>query len=1183
MMLRQNWDTTKGLGRFGQGKVVPVKAITDSNLGKIQHEGGKKNHINSGEIIRLIQHAGDVWNQTEHCTWDRGRNTIGFNTIFEETNYEEIERGSSLPQLPEIEMDIGGIKTRCLIDTGSQITCVSYDFFQNHLTDNKRYPIMPITAMQIRGAMGQRSQRISRLVLVPFYFADVYINTPCLIIPKLIRNVIIGINFLDEHMAEIHCGNSRLLIIKTDKGEKSVKMLDSGIKRVELNQTCVEKNFICTTEITNITKQEIKKTLDIESRMRETISHLNLTSEEKYELGKMLDEHRNVFSDRPGLTQMYTHVIKMLDETPFVKRSYPVPLAYRAKIDEKIRELEALGIISRGATPYSSPLTYTMKKDGSVRILLDARELNTKMQAEIEKPPLTSEILQQFHGVKHMTTIDLNNAYFQIPLAKESCKYTGFLYNGKSFMYNVLPQGLKTSVGSFSRAMDLILGPEVREFCVNYLDDLIVFTCGDFSEHISHIEAVLGRLESARMTCRLEKCQFVFTEVHMLGHIITPFGIRMDPDKVAAIHEFPAPKKVKQVRAFLGLCNYYRRFAEKYGGTTRVLCDLLQKNRTWRWTEVEQRAFEKVKSLFLETVMLHHHDPNGTYYLQTDSSGYAIGSELYQLDNDGNHHVIGFISKALTGPELKWTVSEQELWAIIYSLHKFETYLRGAKLIIRTDHQALTFLKTWKMYSGRVTRWIMYLNQFDFKVEYVKGKDNIGPDVLSRYSYDTANVQDEKVNCPEVAAFDIVGKHKTRVQLREIIHNQHQDMFLREIIHLLDRRSLTTENKVVNRYLRHYRLEEGKLYYTTGRNRTVLAIPDNMTQDLIDFVHQEIGHGGGYKTLAAVKDRYFWPRMQKQVKAYVRQCHICQLAKREIRPTVGPARSIITREVGELVMTDLYGPLPKSITGVQYILVIQDTFSRLIRLYKLKVATTKSVLKCVERFHSEIKIEVLLSDNGSQFTSRQWEKNLTRWGIGIRHTAIRNPSPNITERVNKELGRIFRTYCHEKHTRWALYLDDIEDTYNNTIHCSTGFSPNEIAFGKPPTYKMDKYVGKVCKPVVDLEEIRVEARKNLIRSAEKRQEFFNIKKRLMTYEIGTLVKLRKFTQSNLIKKHTKKFALLYDGPYVVSAAPYSNTYTLVDPKTKGVIGDYSAIHLAKYYTNDVEVKKGKGLELRELD
>lgn len=218
-----------------------------------------------------------------------------------------------------------------------------------------------------------------------------------------------------------------------------------------------------------------------------------------------------------------------------------------------------------------------------------------------------------------------------------------------------------------------------------------------------------------------------------------------------------------------------------YGEATKDLCNLLQKNQSWRWTDVEQRTFDRVKRLFLSSVMLHHHNPHNIYYLQTDSSGYAIGGELYQLDEDNNHHVIGFVSKGLSGPELRWTVSEQELWAIIYCLHKFETYLRGVKVIIRTDHQALSFLKSWKMYSGRITRWILYLNQFDFKVEYIKGKDNIGPDILSRYSHDALGVQEDRVECPDVAAFAVRDTGLLGKGLRNIVKLQEGDGFLKEV------------------------------------------------------------------------------------------------------------------------------------------------------------------------------------------------------------------------------------------------------------------------------------------------------------------------------------------------------------------------------------------------------------------
>lgn len=1181
MMMRWGWRLTTGLGKNEQGMIAPIKA--EKNVRR-QHNGAEETRTEEEMVVEAcvnsLQQITDEWNKLEMNEERKRREIRGFNNIFEDRDYEEVENGSNLPLLPEAKAHIDNTEVHCLIDTGSQITCVAQEFYENYLNDKVLYPIMPVTAIQIRVAVGHKSQRISRLVLVPLRFGDVTINTPCLIIPKLIRPIILGVNWLDEYTAEFKCGENRRLKIKTGNGKKEIELVNSSITHRKTKgeisgQNCTRKN------LNNIEiNSETNETECLESRITTFVSELKLDLKGKEGLGKILIKHKDVFIDRPGLTNLYTHEIKMTDDTPFVKRSYPVPFAYRDKVDEKIRELEFLGIISREATQFSSPLTFTMKKDGTVRLLLDARLLNSKMCAEVEKPPLTTEIIQRFHGVKYITTIDLNSAYFQIPISRESRKYTGFVYNGKSYVYKVLPQGLKTSVGSFSRAMDKILGPGVREFCANYLDDLIIYTCGSQEEHFEHIGAVLDRLEAANMTCKLEKCQFLFTEVRMLGHIITPFGVQMDPEKIEAIKNFPVPKKIKQVRAFLGLCNYYRRFANKYGETTRILCDLLQKNRAWHWGEAEQRAFERVKSLFLESVILHHHDPNSTYYLQTDSSGFAIGGELYQLDEQGDHHVIGFISKALRGPELKWTTSEQELWAIIYALHKFETYLRGVHLIIRTDHQALTFLKSWKMYSGRLTRWILYLNQFNFTVEYVKGKENIGPDILSRYSCDAENVQEEKNTCPEIAAFAVKSRQQIRKYLENIIELQKQDAFLGEIYGYLRNKKFGPPTKDVNRYLKNYKKIGKTLYYTTGQNKTVLAVPKELTEELIKMIHLEIGHGGMFKTGSAMGDRYYWPGMNRDIKRIVKGCHLCQLAKREIRPTVGPSKSIITKEIGQLAMADLYGPLPRGTGGVRFIFVIQDSFSRFVKLYKLRIASTRTVLNCVEDFNKTIHIEALLTDNGSQFTSKKWESNLDRMGIRILHTSVRNPGPNITERVNKELGRIFRIYCHEKHTKWVAFLKEIEQTYNNSIHCSTGFSPNEIAFGKSPTYSLDKYTQGCGKPTKTIEEIKLAAQKNLEKSAANRQKYYNLNKRLVNYEIGTMVKLRKITQSSLLKKEIKKFHLLYEGPFVIGSIPYSNTYTLIDPKTREIKGDYSAIHLARYYTSNRDQQPS--LELMEI-
>lgn len=240
------------------------------------------------------------------------------------------------------------------------------------------------------------------------------------------------------------------------------------------------------------------------------------------------------------------------------------------------------------------------------------------MVADVETPPPAAELLRRFRGVKFVTTIDLRSSYWQIPLAPESKQYTAFLYNGRSYVYQVLPFGLKTAVASFSRAMDVILGPEIRQFIVNYIDDLLIASA-TLPEHLEHLRRVLQRLQEARMTVNLEKSNFLQTEVKFLGHIITIEGIKTDPDKVAAIRSFPVPQKSKHLRAFLGLCNYYRSFCERYSTETAPLNKLLKKGELWKWGWMEQNALDHVKNLFLRTVVLVHPDPTKTFYVQTAS------------------------------------------------------------------------------------------------------------------------------------------------------------------------------------------------------------------------------------------------------------------------------------------------------------------------------------------------------------------------------------------------------------------------------------------------------------------------------------------------------------------------------------------------------------------------------------
>lgn len=1160
-MLNMGWFPGRSLGKSNVNILEPIRAIMHDGTYGLGYDylEDEKNEDTEALLTAYIQSTVNSLKNLHSAIRETPpvmlqRDNIISSTVFRELEYNGTDSAGNLPILPEISVEVNGMCVSCLVDSGSQVTVISRDTYNELISKGNVFPVMPISKLQLRGAIGQRSSQINQITLIPIKIDDALCNTPCLIVDKLIKPIILGFNWMEDNRVILKCNKPAKLIIGA-LGNKEIELLDSTISRRSICEKGEDEDTIFCEHTTvgafDITEEHIK----------DYVATLRLQGKVERALLGVLIKRKKVFSNFPGVTDLYKHEIRMLDETPFVKYPYPVPFAFRKRVAEKIEELEELGIITRSPTPYSSPLTYTVKRDGTVRILLDARELNTRMEGETEKPPIISEILQQFHGVKFISTLDLNNAYFQIRLHENSVKYTGFVFDNKSYVYLRLPQGLKTSVSGFTRAMDIVLGPEVRGFCTNYLDDVCCFNNGDIYEHIDYLDKILERFEIAGLTCGLSKCQFFRQRVKMLGHIISSNGIEMDEEKMLAIKNFPVPKKVKHLRAFLGLCNYYRRFINKYAEATKPLCELLKKSVKWNWGETQQEHFDNVKELFLEAVLLRYPDPNKAYYLQTDSSGYALGGCLYQLDEDRLHQVISFCSKGFSEAEKRWSVSEQEMWAIIYCLKKFETYVRGAKLIIRTDHHSLTFLRSWKLHCNRVIRWLMFLNQFDYTIEYVTGKENVAADVLSRYTTEAKIVQEDKIYAPEIATFMTEHNKPLKVYMRRIKRQQIQDeklaSIIRELLENPDAKILVRSGEG------EYRLCDGVLYVACGEIRK-LVIPESDIKEIIWHYHKELGHSGSYKIMKILNSKYYCPYLKSRIKDLLRICHECQLAKINNCNTTGPCKPVTSKRIGEKVMADLYGPLPKSRGNCQYVFVMQDVLSKYVKLYPIRKATSYAVLNAVKKFCETLKPECLITDQGTQFRSKTWLRGLEDLDIRPTHTSVFNPRPNCTERFHRELGNMLRIYCEDTHQKWAIILKQIENCHNSTIHCSTNYSPDFLVFGKK--YK-SSVEGGLCieEGHEDLNEARKRAAENLLYNATRRSKYYDSNHRIVKYKIGQTVKLRTWPKSDSLKHECAKLFYKYKGPYVVAAIPYENVYTLMQQNTKRIIGNYNAFNIERYY------------------
>lgn len=393
IMLKLGWEPGQTLGINNSGLRSPI-----STEGQTDRKGlGSGGCIEKNIIINLLTKselkANESWVEPEEITAA---------SLFDEE--DQIISKSTEISRSEFYIKIFGEKVLCLLDTGCDISCISEDFWENIKGRSDKIPLLPIKPIQIRGAIGQKSAKVQQMILLPVNIQGEDIDTHFLIVPNLIRPVIIGFDWLVKHgiLLNLHGPEKGIRIIKNNKS------IFAPLGTGDFYNLDVCKILTCQNQMSFV------------ENIRTGIS---LQQVQLHKLNSVLVKHGRIFTEKLGKCKCYSHEIKMSNQTPFIKRSYPVPYAYRCKMESKLQEMEETGIISRASTPYCSPLTFTVKPDGSLRVLLDAREINKYMVAESEVPPMQLDILNSFHGVRFISVIDLNNAYFQIPISENSGKY----------------------------------------------------------------------------------------------------------------------------------------------------------------------------------------------------------------------------------------------------------------------------------------------------------------------------------------------------------------------------------------------------------------------------------------------------------------------------------------------------------------------------------------------------------------------------------------------------------------------------------------------------------------------------------------------------------------------------------------------------------------------------------------
>lgn len=824
-----------------------------------------------------------------------------------------------------------------------------------------------------------------------------------------------------------------------------------------------------------------------------------------------------------GRTSLEQHVIIVTDEDiPVKQRHYPVsPVIQKLLFDELDRMIE-LGVIEPSNSSWSSPVTL-VRKETKNRLCLDARKVNARTVKDAYPLPHIEGILSRLQETTYISAIDLKDAFWQIPLEEKSREKTAFTVPGRPlYQFTVMPFGLCNAAQRMCRLMDKVIHAGIRDKVFVYLDDLLVVSA-DFSSHMDLLSEVAGYLTKAGLTINLEKSKFCQREVRYLGFVVGDGCIRTDKDKVAAVREFPEPKTPKQLRRFLGMCGWYRRFIQNYASIAAPLHECLVKERirSFSLSEDARISFEKLKDRLTSAPVLVNPDFSKRFYVQCDASTLGVGGVLFQLDEEGHEHPIAYMSTKLNKAQRNYSVTELECYAAVLSVKKFRPYIEGLPFTIITDHASLKWLMSQTELAGRLARWSLKLQAFEFHIEHRRGSQNVVPDALSRAHMEEILLMDRLLDLdltsPYFDSEEYAGLRNS-IEMHKIVM---PDVCVSEK-YIYKRMNFATGDA----------LAEDKAWK--------LWVPRELRDALVQAAHcsPSSGHGGIHKTLSRIREKYYWPAMVKDVQLVVKNCDTCCTNKNTNsfkRPVMG--KQFISERPFQRVYIDFMGPYPRTKDGNTVLFVCLDHFSKFVFLEPMRAATAVNVAKFLEKhvFHVFGIPEFVHSDNGKQFTSVLFKDLLDKYGVRHIRTAMYGPQSNAAERVNRSILQMIRSYIGPDQRNWDQTISDIAFALRSTSHSSIGMAPFYSLFGLNMVQHASSYaIYRKLDTVKDadfalrtgdrLQLIRNQVYKNLDKAYEECARKYNLRSKEVSFKKGQVVYRRNFKLSSKVDNYNAKLA-----------------------------------------------------------
>ena len=732
-----------------------------------------------------------------------------------------------------------------------------------------------------------------------------------------------------------------------------------------------------------------------------------------------------------------------------------LPFSIREEVSAELKRLNEQGITEPiDSSPWISNLVVARRKSGEIRLCVDLKAVNKAIIPDKYPLPTIEELSAEFHHSAVFSKLDMRRSYLQVPLAEDSKYLTAFITHDGIFQYCRMPYGLSSAPSAFQKVLSSVLKDTEGcslEGCIHLIDDIVIHG-RNLEEHDTRLKAVMEKITKSNIALNHDKCQFRKEEIDFLGYHVTAEGVRPLKSNVKAIIDLPEPRNPSEVASFLGATNFYLKFVENYADVAEPLRKLIRKDVPWTWSQEQQQAFSCLKQKITSAPVLSHFDPEAPTIVTTDASGIALGAVLSQMSN-GIEKPVAYASKTLSMTERKYSTGEREALACIFACEHWHVFLFGRKFTLRTDHQALTTLLE-TTGSGhkplRIYRWSDRLHQYNFDVKYVSGSKNQVADMLSRLIHDTkpSKPTDEDMPVLEIQ-LDVL------VNLADLTKASSEDPILQQV-----------RQYIQNGWPPHSPSSELEPYFRLRNELSVFnescvargfraIIPEKLQKTVLKMAHD--GHPGIVRTKQRCRDSVWWPGLDHHIEEHVKNCEACAFSEKSSKPIHPPLQTLPwPKTPWSTIQDDIFGEVQAAPPNQRFLVVVHDLHSKWPEIAATSSVTSATVIRILRDLFSRWGLpQVLITDNGPQFVSHEFEGFLKTLGIEHRRTARYNPQANGgVERLN----RVIKEGLSAQLTEGKTFIDALRTvlmTYRSTPHALTNVTPAELMLGRKLRYPLE--------------------------------------------------------------------------------------------------------------------------------